>query len=246
MQCPNGDGDLISHTTHGENNLTVSYSTCPACHGYWMGSFAANFITPPPGDSASGTVPAPAPACPVCSKRLRRADGDNIPDTVTVYSCPEGHGYFFPQGQLAAFKKAQKSKIEYHKLWNLPLPNVSSVLLTAVLVLILTGGLVVSVREIQHQQQTTSQAQDLISSQHAYPIAAARDVLVTAETRAETVLTVHIPTLNGFEGELRSSDMRTHTLTVSGVQPGSYDYYFTVTIGGKEIRSQTSTFIMPQ
>ena len=44
---------------------------------------------------------------------------------------------FFPAGELAKFKTAQNAKVTYHKLWNIPLPSVSNVLLAAVAVIMI-------------------------------------------------------------------------------------------------------------
>lgn len=250
MQCPNSDGELISHTTYGENNLTVSYSTCPTCRGHWMESFAANFIKLAPSDlqrtGARLVHPEGARKCPVCQKALERATGENVPDTVWAYRCPENHGYFFPAGELAAFIKARVAKIEYHKVWNLPLPNVASVLLAGFLVLILTGGLLTGFRSVQNRQTTTSEAKDVLSSEHAYVIPQTREVLFTAQTQQDAVLTVHIPEFNNFEKILSSTDHRTHTLVARDIPTGSYRYYFTMEMNGKKIQSETFTFVMPR
>lgn len=262
MQCPTGDGELIAHTTHGENNLTVSYSTCPTCHGHWMNSFAANFIKltpddlqastkprPPSRDSeARGQVPHPSGVklnCPVCQKTLSRATGDNIPDTVWVYHCPDHHGYFFPAGELAAFKKAQKTKIEYHKLWNLPLPSVASVLLAGFLFLVVGGGLVATLVALQNQQVTSSQAQEIIVSHQAIPDQAEKIVLISAETSMDVNIILSIPKLNNYEAPMISRGNHLYTTTLTNILPGSYTYRFTITTNGKSIRSQMYTFIMP-
>jgi Zn-finger nucleic acid-binding protein len=247
MRCPNGDSELVSHTTEGEHNLTVAYSTCPVCTGTWTDSFAANFIKlPPRGDEALPPGAAgPPPVCPVCTKPLIRATGENIPDHVIVYTCPEGHGYFFPAGQLAAFKKAQTVKIEYHKLWNVPLSSVKSVLLSVLLVLVLTGGLVTGFFALQSRQTTSSQAQGLLKSQRARITATSHSVLMSAQTQYDAVLTVHIPSFNNFVSELQSTDHRTHTITINNIPSGNYRYYYVISVGGEGVQSESYTFIMP-
>ena len=264
MQCPNGDGELIAHTTQGENNLVVSYSTCPTCRGYWMESFAANFIKLPPGDlqrTGAKLVHPPgvhlpltpgrsdggrAAFCPVCRKNLDRATGENIPDGIFVYQCPDHHGYFFPTGQLAAFKQAQKAKIAYHKLWSIPLPSVASVLLGGFILAILTGGLYATLTAIRQQQVTTSQAEQLLVSQNVSVSPETRAVLLSATTSVPATLVVHMPSLDNFQQELTTTNGTTHILFVPDIPTNTYSYYFTVTVNGRSSDSKRFEFTMPQ
>jgi Zn-finger nucleic acid-binding protein len=246
MHCPQNDGELVAHTTHGENNLTVSYSTCPTCHGHWMDSFAANFITLSGTDDQlpqDATIPA-ALSCPVCEVHLEKANGENIPDTVTAYWCPHGHGYFFPAGQLAAFKSAQKAKIDYHKLWHIPLPNTASVLLGGLVVLILTGGFLATYMALQQKQVTTSQAQLILVGQKSY--ISGTSVLISATTSVDATLTLALPSLYATGQPMPSTDKRTHLILVPEVPPGHYTYYFTINVAGVETVSETFEFTMPQ
>ncbi len=245
MKCPAADADLTNHTAQGESGLTVSYSTCPVCHGYWMDSFSANYIK-------TNTTAAPRAIslhatyyCPVCGKLLTRSSGDNVPDDVFIFDCPNDHGYFFPTGQLAAFKRAQQTKIEYHKLWHIPAPNVSSILLGSMLLLLLSGGLAITIRGIQQRQTVESQAKQILTGYAIYTVTDNSTVLVTATTNMNAALTVHIPALNNFTAPLQSQNNRTHQLTIPNVPAGTYRYFFTIRISGKEIESDTFIFTKP-
>lgn len=234
MQCPIGDGELIAHTTKGENNLTVSYSTCPFCRGYWTSSFAANYIIPSVvEESLHKNIPmVQTMFCPICQKKLERATGENIPDSVHVYHCPESHGYFFPAGALSQFKKAQRAKISYHKLWNIPLAGVASVLLAGVLLLF----------AFQARRQSVSQARELFLHPHAYVIAQTHQVLITVQTPTRQTVTLHMPSLTNFRNPMGSADGRLHTLVVPALSPGTYTYFFTA---GKK-QSETFSFDVVQ
>lgn len=235
MKCPVGDGELTHHITQGENGLTVSYSTCASCRGYWMDSFAANFIKTQSID-ATGTITAVSTYyCPVCTKPLARTAGDNIPDSVFVFDCPLHHGYFFPTGQLAAFKKAQEAKISYHKLWHIPLPAVGSVLLAGLIIFLLFAAL-------QQKQITTFQAQPILTGHAVYQATDRSAILITATTSAEATVTIHIPALDNLTVPMISDDHRTHRLTIPTLQPGFYTYSFTITLNGKETQSDIFTF----
>lgn len=242
MQCPLHDGELTNHTTQGENGLTVSYSTCAVCRGYWMDSFAANFIKPNSID-ATGTITAVSTYyCPVCTKPLARSTGDNIPDNVFIFDCPGHHGYFFPTGQLAAFKKAQTAKLEYHKLWHIPMPNIRGVLLAGLVLLILTGGLAATYTGLQQKQTTESQARQILTGHAVYTASDHSAVLITATTSADATVTIHIPALNNLTVPMISDDHRTHRLTIPTMQNGLYTYSFTITVSGKETQSDIFTF----
>lgn len=242
MQCPLGDGELISHTTQGENGLTVAYSTCAACRGYWMNSFAANFVKLTSIDTTRVITSASTYYCPVCTKPLTRSTGDNIPDGVSVFDCPVHHGYFFPTGQLAAFKKAQQTKIEYHKLWHIPMSNVTSVLLGGLILLILTGGIAATFTALQQKQITQSQAQQILTGHAVYSATDHSAVLVTAATSVEATVTIHIPALDNLTVLMITEDHRIHRLTIPNIQSGFYIYYFTITVNEKETQSDIFTF----
>jgi hypothetical protein len=240
MQCPQGDGELLNHTAQGEHNLTISYSTCPVCHGYWMESFAANFIKLPPDERKGAKLVHPPGvqfSCPVCTKQLTRSTGENIPDAVTVYSCPDNHGYFFPTGQLFAFKEAQKAKIAYHKIWHIPLVSVASVLL---------AGLLVLVFSFQGRQTTTSQAQQILTSKNVFVSPATHGILVNAVTSVDATITLSIPEFQNYSTPMLTKDKRAHQLFVSNIPPGTYAYSFTITASGVTTQSEVSLFVMPE
>ena len=211
-----------------------------------MDSFAANYIIPSVAEGSFAITPLSQNlSCPICQQSLTRAAGDNIPDTVHVWKCPEAHGYFFPSGQLTAFKKAQKSKIEYHKLWNLPLPSAASVLLAGIGFLILAGGLFASLSALQNRQTSVSQAQNILVAEHAYVVADNHEVLFTGETEGDATLTIFIPAFANFRKNLATRDQRTYTLLVEHIPSGTYRYFFSITIRGRTIPSETYSFTMP-
>lgn len=240
MRCPAADGELINHTTQGEKGLTVSYSTCASCRGYWMDSFAANFIKIHTYDTIPTHPVSRTYHCPVCTAQLQRTSGNNVPDNVFVFDCPAHHGYFFPVGQLAAFKKAQKTKIDYHKLWNIPMPNISGILLSGLVLLLLSGGLVITFQGLQQRQTMESQAKEILITHDVY--ATPHTVLITATTGSDAAVTVHIPHFRNFSSPLESTDHRMHQLTIQNIAAGTYRYFFTIDVSGKEIQSDTFTF----
>lgn len=251
MQCPNHDGILAAHARKLDNNLTISYSTCPVCRGYWMESFAANFITIPPEELTTTSINQPSktsvgePLCPVCQKPLIRETGENIPDTVVIYRCVDNHGYFFPTAQLAAFKKAQTAKINYFKVWNIPLPGVASVLLAGLLVLVVAGGGYFALTNIQNRQVTTSQASQVLTGRREVIDAETRSALIIATTSTDATVTLHIPAMGNLQAVMPSSDRRTHAYQLNDVSAGAHTYYFSIQVGDTTTMSDIFDFTMP-
>lgn len=229
MDCPRGDGVLKDYKRRDEKGLVVRYQRCPTCGGHWASAFDANYAKyadlddkPPAASNDDRTTP----ACPVCKKPLQEARGENIPPQVTVLRCNAGHGYFFPAGELSKFKKAQEAKINYFQLWQLPLSSVAGTLLTALVGIILSLGLIVGVISTQKKQITVPKAQSVITEQRAYTTAGTRAVTIVARTSVETALTLFLNTPGGFESRMDTLDRRTHILRIDNVPSGDYTYTF--------------------
>lgn len=247
MYCPNQDGDIhvVSATT--EDGLQLDYGECNACHGHWISGFDASYI-----DiniiRTETTLPGPKLAerlyCPVCHNILTRANAESLPPSVTAYHCLEDHGYFFPVGELAKFKKALSSKLLYHKLWQIPLSSVRSTLLTGVVGLILSAGLIIGVIESQRQQTFTSQAEEILTSSAVYPSSVVKSATFTAQTAEQAIISVVIIGVTPQPVQLESIDGRSHVIRISDLSRGTYEYYFIVTQNGVEIPTEKKRFIM--
>ncbi len=243
MRCPNDDADLITQTKR-RDNLTITYAQCPRCRGYWLDPFNASYIKT--DDIASKGVafkgsPAPPtilPVCPVCQEPLKPYHGENIPATVRVWRCPNGDGYFFPQAQLFAFKKAQEAKLTYYKLWNIPMPSVASVLLASI-VGVVTLGLITTYLQYQSRQTTLIQARDIVRFQQAFIAGSSATVALT--TTVKTDATIHI---GDFSQAMQTTDRLVHTVFLSNLRPGRYQYYFSFISGGNVYRSEDYSFII--
>lgn len=246
MQCPNGDGELITHTTQSENDLTISYSTCPTCNGHWMESFAANYIKLSDSEDAQEEKATPLNrACPICLKSLIQKTGENIPDHVRVFECPDSHGYFFPAGQLYAWKHAAKAKINYFSQWHIPMPRISTILLAGVSFIVLAGGFFAFTR-INERQVTTSQASEALTSQKAYVSPETKSIIMSATTSVDAAVTLRIPAMNNFSEVMRTADARTHTLFIPDISPGPHTYFFQIDVAGVKTQSDTYDFTMPE
>ncbi len=248
MTCPRGDGELIEKSINRPGDTTLSYAVCPTCGGHWIEAYAANFLPLPTDDkpelAGQPETVTSALTCPKCGFKLDRATGPNIPDYTLAWHCRNNHGYFFPEGQLLKFKEAQTAKINYHKLWDIPIPSISSTLLTSIIGIILSLGLVLGVIEGQKQQTTVSNAQNIILYQKAYVLSPDNAVAILATTSEKISLTVHIEQLQ-YVSNMTSTNQKAHTLRVENLPKGVYSYYFSYIISGKEIRSPTYSFEVP-
>ncbi len=240
MYCPNGDAQLIAQT-RAHNGLTITSNQCPRCHGYWLDAFNANYIKTGditrPQQISEGKVPI-SPVCPTCQELLTIYHGQNVPTTVAVWKCPNNHGYFFPEAQLFAFKKAQEAKLAYFKLWSIPLSSVASILLASIIGIF---TLSVVTAYLQKQQTTVLQAQQVVTSQAAY--VAGRSATIAITTSVKAAATVHI---GDFQQKMPTSDSFLHTAFLTNLAPGKYEYYVTLLVDGKTVRSDPFTFTIPQ
>jgi hypothetical protein len=264
MSCPKGDGELIEKIVNRPGDTSLKYLQCNACGGQWLRAFDANFLKP---DDISHKIPSGQPLlrpfvdfsapsnpsypsdpsdpsvsiCPVCGFKLARATGPNIPENVISWQCPHGHGYFFPQGQLFKFKVAQEAKIAYHKAWNIPIAGVSSTLLTAIIGIILSLGLIFGAIEGQRQQIILTQAKDNITYNHVSISKDYKSITFMVNTAVETTITLHINQLQ-FISPMQSADKKSHVLRITNVPSGEYNYYLTFPVNGKEVRSENYSF----
>ncbi len=246
MRCPRGDNLLIDQKPRHSDGLALHYLACPTCKGTWLSSFDANYIQSI--DLASDETPiqlaSKNPAfqgyqCPQCRRSLERTTGDNIPPDILVYHCPDGHGYFFPAGELKKFKIAQETKIAYHERWHVPLASVASAMLMTVVGLVLSAGLIAGVIEGQHQQTITSQAEEIIQSQKAYVDSQSQSVTIIALTTEKTVLTVVV---DGQEYPMLAPDGKSHVFRLTNVSGGEHRYFFRFQKGGLFLKSSVYSF----
>lgn len=96
--------------------------------------------------------------CPRDNTDMKEIDNeDSIPREVSLFQCPVCWGIFVYPQDLIVFKKAQKVKIQFFKLWGKPLPSVQNILVFGFITLVsvsLLGAMVT----LQKQKADVSQA----------------------------------------------------------------------------------------
>jgi len=173
LHCPDCDGILVPYavTISSENEVNLNY--CYNCGGFWCDHWVANRISYKQFKSISTQFPEHSNSfvlgsgkkCPYCEIGLQRIQGENIPQDLTVFSCPQCFGNWFPKGELPRFKLAQESKLDYLKTWGVPLRSVYQILLP-VLVLILIGvAIPATVYLTQKNQEARIMASEYIKNE---------------------------------------------------------------------------------
>lgn len=246
MNCPNNDAQLHKHTTTDHGGMSITYYRCPRCFGYWLDAFNANFIknNQIKGISKPHSHPSAQPHCPSCRKPLTLMRGDNIPPGVTAWGCPDNHGYYFTDEELKKFKEAQEAKISYHKLWNIPLPSLASVLLVGIGAFLITEGIVTTFKQTQLKQSIQTNADEILQSQQA--VINSNDGSVTFLVSTGLPSTVFVTVNNtGYSNiPLTSTDRKTHVAQIRNLAPGQYIYTFTITMESATVTSEDYTLIV--
>lgn len=239
MRCPRGDGELVARSATGLGGIPLTYHLCLACLGHWTHPFDANYLQLDvlPNDTARPEAVASF-RCPECQEPLERAHEDAMAPEVLAWYCPTGHGYFFPRGNLRKFRQTQEARVTYHKLWQIPMPPLRSVLLAS-MVIVAAVASVVTLSKLRHSQSIETQAREVIAYHDV--IVTDAGITVLARTNVPTTLAVTIRE-TGLDAEMNSPDGRTHSLTVYDLEPGSYSYSFHFTRGNVEITGETFTF----
>lgn len=239
MRCPRGDGELIARSATGAGEIPLTYHICLGCLGHWTRPFDANYL---PLEVLTGDTARPEEGasfrCPECQEPLERAHEDAMAPDVVAWYCPTGHGYFFPRGNLRRFRMAQEARVVYHKLWQIPMPPIRTVLLASI-ILIAAVASVVTLSQLRQSQSIETQAREVITYHDV--IVKDSEITMIARTNAPTTLAVTIVQTE-LDAEMNSPDGRTHSLTVYDLNPGSYSYSFHFVRGNVEITSETYTF----
>lgn len=171
MNCPYCQTPLQPNTLQDKNNEQVECFECFNCGGHWLPPLLANNITSTQAADLDAVIPkdssAPTQArCPICQTRLSLISHDSVPQGVKIWTCPQGHGNFFPYKQLLQFKTAQEAKINYHTVWGIPIKSLVSVMLPVIAVIAVAAGLPLIIQKLQTGQETRTKASEI----HSKPI----------------------------------------------------------------------------
>ncbi len=247
MFCPECNHNLqpISLKPEGFNQITGPYQNkvptidivldyCPNCGGVWSDAGETNFLQMKqiePLISSLPNNPAPTNAnyqllvCPKDRQILRIFKRESIPMYLNVLRCQTCGGIWFPQNNFAPFKKAQEAKINYFKLWNIPLPSIYAVLLPVLIFALLIGGLISTITNIRQNQEVRIKASDAISQ----PLTIQPknyEMLISFTTKETTATKIKYWTEGGSINEVWVSETpkTNHLIKLTNLDNKTYSY----------------------
>lgn len=251
MTCPHCGSPLsfiAIETTDGQNQ---NIDECLNCGGHFLPPYLANFLsleTAKNVDSVlpkSKTVPAAHPTCPKCNQTMSSIKDDSVPGNVTVFTCPNNHGDFFPKNQLLAFKKAQQAKIYYHKIWGIPLRSAFTVLIPLVVVFTAVTVIPTVVRQLGTSQETRIKASDILTPPLITRISDT-EVLISFSTQNPAITQIRFT--EGLIKTFNVSDtpQTNHLLSIDELTSGTlYKYIIILNQNGKLTTTGEYTFATP-
>lgn len=168
MICPdcNHNLSLLSLPLDEKRNLDID--RCFFCGGLWFDHFEINQLPYFEAIKLSTIIPEGKPnkeglgLCPRCRVPLEPLQAESIPQDTTVLYCPQCHGNWMPQTELAKLKVAQKRKLEYFQAWKIPLKSIYAVLIPAFL-FALSIGVFYTAGQVRQSQENRTRATNLIN-----------------------------------------------------------------------------------
>lgn len=251
MTCPLCQNPMSSIEIETTDSQITSVDECHNCGGHFLPPILANFITVNTAKNIdsiipkASSVPAASPTCPQCKQPMSSIKDDSVPQTVTVFSCPNNHGEFYPKNQLLYFKKAQDAKINYHKLWGIPLKSAFAIIIP---VLIIFTAIVVTpniIDQMKLNQENRVKAGDILTQPLITPISA-NQVLISFSTK--NAVKTSITFTEGFNKTIDVSveNDKNHLISISDLKPQTtYKYFITIDYLGKKTTTTEYIFSTP-
>lgn len=251
MTCPHCHSSLSSITIDTVDGQTQSIDECLNCGGHFLSPYMANFLSVETAkniDSVlpkSKTVPATHPICPKCNQAMSSIKDDSVPETVTVFTCPNNHGDFFPKGQLLSFKKAQQAKIYYHKLWGIPLKSAFAVIIPLVIIFTAITALPTIIKQLDVSQESRVKAGDILTAPLITPVSDTQ-ILISFSTKNPAIASVRFTEGLNQSFDISQTPQTNHLLSVNELISGTlYKYVIVLNIKGKLTTTDEYTFATP-
>ena len=118
--------------------------------------------------------------CPKDSSVMQPVlNSEALPRSVTLFHCKQCNGLFAGADELVKFKEAQQAKVNYFKVWEMPLPRLQSVLIIF-MIAILSGAVYLSVSTLKRSATYRAEASELIQKINLFK--SGRYILITFRT----------------------------------------------------------------
>jgi len=160
LVCPDCNHSLITRKVRTHSGAKIEVDKCPFCSGIWFDHFETNQVIlseikrlaqEKPKTKIDQTIG--QGKCPHCLAPLVPIQSESVPKHLNVFTCPQCRGNWFSQKNLLEFKVAQKAKVNYFKLWRLPLPSTFSVLLPILILTVITLSIPVTLINLKDKEQ---------------------------------------------------------------------------------------------
>lgn len=129
MKCPNCGSQF--QIIFCNNNLAIDH--CNSCGGTFFKENEINRLTLSDAKrlyhkKETESISGEEKLCPKDKIPMSQIRGESVPQHVTLLQCDRCRGVFAYPDDLVAFKLAQTAKINYYKIWQIPLPSLKAVL----------------------------------------------------------------------------------------------------------------------
>jgi hypothetical protein len=230
MECPHCKANLSDIEVRTTADQVVHVSECQNCGGHELEPGLVHLLaanTTQNLDSIlpkSDSVPTHHPVCTHCQQTMSLIKDDSVPQTVTVFHCPNNHSEFYPSGQLHLLKRAQSVKIEFANLWGIPLHKIAKLALPLAIVFSLVTLGPQAINLLNTNQEVRIQAGEPISTPRINQISDTQ-VIITFTSQDEDSYTLNItsPVTHTFSNT-QSTDQ--HVFSLTELEPSTlYEYY---------------------
>lgn len=243
MLCPFCQRELTKIEEKANSGSPLLVDFCFFCGGVWLDHFEANQISLKSVKELSKKSLSREKIltnhysllCPKCREKLEVARGESIPLNCTVYRCPSCGGNFFKRGELLKFKRAQKAKLNYFKVWQIPLHSAFAILLPLLFLTIISLSIPVTVYLVKQNQEQRTQAQELVKNINVYQVDKS-SVLIVWETEKPVISEIEFGKTR-FLGEkmtVSASPTTLHQVKIKNLLSGKRYYYRIIVLDNKK------------
>lgn len=126
-----------------------------------------------------------------------------VPQNATIWECMSCYGTFALPDDLVQFKKAQDIKLQFFKIWGMPLPSLQSVMILGSFMVMMLA-LFTTYWTVNRPRTTTTQAEDIIQN--------------LSITRSERYVFVYFKTSQAYRSRIVLEDRTTGVTTIKQLQ----------------------------
>lgn len=251
MTCPQCQLPLSHLNIEDVSGNPKVIEECLSCGGHFLENYLVNFISVETGRNIDSVIPKNPhvtlanPQCHKCGQAMFSISDDAVPKTVTVYQCPNNHGDFFPKGQLYLFKKAQQAKINYHKLWGIPLKTAFSVIIPVFVVFSAVTILPRVMTQLNTTQENRVKASEILTPPLTTPISDTQ-VLISFSTVRKVKTSLEFT--KGLNKSIVVSNIEdtNHLISLEDLPPMTdFSYYIIIETADQKIKTSEYGFSTP-